>query len=270
MPDRPGNKGKSMPKTLPEPGYFKTPDGLSHAYYELGSVGSGPAIILQHGFSASTWHEWVQPGIAEAVASLGRRVIGLDARGHGQSTRSHDSAHYGEVRMAEDVSALIDFLGIEQFDYLGYSMGGVIGLRLAVIETRLRRLVVGGIGEGAVICGGVDKRALDPAELAECLRAESGSGFSAMAQAFRSGVIALGNDRLALAAHADAIVRTPIPFERITMTTLVIAGDADPLALAPERLVAALPDGRLHLVPGDHGSARLSAEFTETVLAFLR
>src|SRR6188768_257100 len=121
-----------MTRTPPEPQFFATPDGISHAFYELGGGDAGPPIIMQHGFSATTWHEWVQCGISDKIATLGRRVIGLDARGHGQSTRSHDPNDYGEGRMARDVSALIDHLGVGSFDYLGYSMGAIIGLEVGI------------------------------------------------------------------------------------------------------------------------------------------
>ena len=60
---------------------FTTPDGLTHAYYELAVGNDGPPVILQHGFSATTIDEWVEPGIAAAIGTLGRRVIGLDALG---------------------------------------------------------------------------------------------------------------------------------------------------------------------------------------------
>lgn len=259
-----------MSSTRPEPAFFTTPDGLSHAWYDLGHADApGPAIVLQHGFSATTWHEWVAPGIAEALAGLGRRVIGLDARGHGSSTRSHDPAHYGENRMAEDVMALADHLALEAYDYLGYSMGGVIGLRLGALDPRVRRLVVAGIGEAAVLLGGVDRRVLDTKVLAAGLRAEDPTTFPAMVQAFRHGILDMGNDPLALAAHADSAARDPIPLDRIGAPTLLIAGDADPPAVNPGLLAEAIPTCRLVLVPGDHVAARLSAQFTEAVLGFL-
>lgn len=259
-----------MTEPQPQKQFFSTPDGMEHAWYELGNADApGPAIILQHGFSATTIHEWVEPGIARAIAALGRRVIGLDALGHGASTRSHDPAHYQGERMSEDVSALVSHLAIEAFDYLGYSMGGVIGLRLAVGEKRLRRLVVSGIGEGAVVCGGVDTRALDPKVLAEGLRADNASAFPDRVRAFRAGIDQRGNDRLALAASAEAIARTPIALDRIMAPTLLIAGMSDPLAVYPQRLAAAIADCRLVLVPGDHVSARLSPHFTQAVLDFL-
>jgi pimeloyl-ACP methyl ester carboxylesterase len=244
---------------------------MRHAYYELGGGESGPPIIMQHGFSATTWHEWVQCGISDKIATLGRRVIGLDAMGHGQSTRSHDSKDYGEGRMAKDVSALVDLLGVGTFDYLGYSMGGVIGIQVGIAEQqRLRRLVISGIGEGVIVQGGVDTRVLNRGVLAAGLRADDASGFPALVQAFRGGIEMMGNDRLALAAHADSYQHAVTGLDRIRASTLLIAGDADPLAIHPERLAAAIPDCKLVIVPGDHVQARLVPEFAAAAMEFLR
>ena len=261
-----------MTRIPPEPHFFATPDGMSHAYYELGGGDAGPPLIMQHGFTATTWHEWVQCGISDRMATLGRRIIGLDAMGHGQSTRSHDTAHYGEGRMARDVSALVDLLGASSFDYLGYSMGGVIGLQVGINETeRLRRLVIAGIGAGVVEMGGVDTRVLDRQLLAEGLRADDPSGYPPLVRAFRGGIEAMGNDRFALAAHAESYRHGGISgLDRIKAPSLVIAGDADPLAVRPEVLASAIPDCRLVIVPGDHVEARLVPEFAEAALAFLR
>jgi pimeloyl-ACP methyl ester carboxylesterase len=257
--------------TPPPALFFTTPDGMRHAYYELGSSEAGPPIIMQHGFSATTWHEWVQCGISDKLATLGRRLIGLDAMGHGQSTRSHDPKHYGEGRMARDVSALVDLLGVTSFDYLGYSMGGVIGLQVGITEQqRLRRLVIAGIGEGVIVKGGVDTRVLVRGVLAAGLRADDPSGFPPMVKAFRGGIEMMGNDRLALAAHAESYQHGGISgLDRIKVPTLLIAGDADPLAVHPERLAAAIPNCQLAIVPGDHVQARLVPQFTEAAMAFL-
>lgn len=261
------------PISPPEPRFFTTPDGMEHAFYELGGGEAGPPLIMQHGFTATTWHEWVACGISGQLAdALGRRIIGIDAMGHGRSTRSHDPAQYGEGRMARDISALVDLLGVHSFDYLGYSMGGVIGLQVGINETaRLRRLIVAGIGEGVIARGGVDTRVLDRRLLAEGLRADDAAGYPPLVRAFRGGIEAMGNDRFALAAHAESYIHGGISgLDRIAAPTLLIAGDADPLAIHPERLAAAIPDCRLAIVPGDHVAARLVPEFTAAAIGFLR
>jgi len=46
-------------------------------------VGTGPDVILLHGFASDHRGNWVQPGIRDAIVACGRRVIAYDARGHG-------------------------------------------------------------------------------------------------------------------------------------------------------------------------------------------
>jgi pimeloyl-ACP methyl ester carboxylesterase len=252
------------------PSYFRTRDGFRIAWHELGGPPDGFPVILQHGYTANTQSEWVVPGIADAIAGLGRRVIGIDALGHGASDRPHGPEHYGEVRMARDVSALASHLNLSQFDLVGYSMGAVVAVLCASFEPRLRRLAIGGVGEAVVLLGGVDTRALDNNVLAEVMLADDPSAFPEGVQGFRRNAEARGNDRFALAAQARVVHSAPIALASITAPTLVIAGRADPLAVRPEVLAAAIPGARLELVPGDHGTGRTSPEFTAALLDFLR
>jgi hypothetical protein len=69
-------------------------------------------------------------------------------------------------------------------------------------------------------------------------------------------------DRLALAAHASVRHASPIDLAAVTARTLVLAGSLDPLAVRPEVLADALPDGRLQLVGGDHLGALRDPAFT--------
>src|SRR5262245_31790444 len=127
---------------------FESADGLRIAYYEWGE-GSGVPVVLQHGFSASALSNWEQTGVVAALVEAGRRVIAVDARGHGASDKPYDPAFYGEQKMADDISALLTLLGAEQLDLAGYSMGGIVALIVAANDARVRRLVTGGIGASA-------------------------------------------------------------------------------------------------------------------------
>ncbi|WP_307844633.1 alpha/beta fold hydrolase [Actinotalea solisilvae] len=248
---------------------FRSDDGLQIAYRTWGDD-DGVPVLLHHGFGASAELDWVGTGVVGALTAAGRRVVALDARGHGASEKPHDAARYGEPRMAQDVVGLVDALGVPAVDLVGYSMGGVVSLLTAAREPRVRRLVVGGIGAGAVEGGGVDTRVLDPDALREALLADDPAGIAhPVAAAFRGFADSTGADRRALAAQASAVHRAPIPFGRITAPTLVLAGRDDPLAPRPEVLTAALPDATLTLVDGDHGSALHDAAFRRAVVAFL-
>lgn len=245
-----------------------TPEGFRIAVYTFAD-GQDPPIVLHHGFSASFESEWVSTGIAAGLRPLGRRIIGIDALGHGRSDAPHEARFYGEARMADDLSRLLDRLGIESADLVGYSMGAIVAALAASRDTRWRRVVLGGVGEAVPLLGGVDTRALDNHTLAAALRADDASGFPAPAQGFRAGIDQRGADRFALAAQADVVHATPIALDRIRVPVLVLAGRADPLAIRPEKLAAAIPAARLALVDGDHGSARLAPDFVPAIRSFL-
>ena len=65
--------------------------------------GAGEPIVLVHGFASIKEVNWVQPGWVSTLTRDGRRVIALDNRGHGQSTKLYDPADYHTDLMAGDV-----------------------------------------------------------------------------------------------------------------------------------------------------------------------
>jgi len=250
-----------------------TSDGVGIAYRTWGDLDTEPPVVLHHGFIANAQLNWVMTGVVDALVEAGRSVVAHDARGHGRSDTPHDPALYGEARMALDVRELVDHLGLATYDLVGYSMGGVTAVLVATEDRRVGRLVVGGIGSAVVELGGVDTRAMDRTALAEALERPEGADPAeiedAGVAAFLTFVDAVGGDRLALAAQARSVHRSPIPLEQITAPTLLVAGSDDPLASRPEVLVAAIPDARLQVVAGDHMGALMGPEYTPAVLAFL-
>lgn len=249
--------------------HFETSDGLSLAWYEAGHGDGQPPIIMQHGFSSSFYYEWVECGLADAVAGLGRRLIGIDARGHGQSDKPHEGRYYGGERMPADISTLADHLGLAQYDLVGYSMGGGIAAAVAAEDARVRRVVISGMGEALVKRGGLERSVLDPVALAAGLRADGSDDLPAVVKAFREGAIKRNNDLLALAAHTDMIADRQIDFGAISARTLVMAGDSDPLAPHPEVIADAIAGAELVLVSGDHHFSRRSPEYRDALLRFL-
>jgi pimeloyl-ACP methyl ester carboxylesterase len=232
---------------------FTAEDGVEIAYDEWGTPSARPPVLLHHGFVADANLNWVGPGVVAALVEAGRHVVALDARGHGRSGKPHDPARYGEQAMARDLRQLIDIVGASEVDLGGYSMGAVVSLIAAADEPRIRRLVVGGVGAGVVELGGVDTRVIDNVALVAALEADDPATITdPEAAGFRLFADATGGDRLALAAHARVVHATPIALDRITAPTLVLVGDADPLAARPHVLADAIPDARLELVSGDH------------------
>jgi pimeloyl-ACP methyl ester carboxylesterase len=109
-------------------------NGLS-LYYD--DQGSGAPLVLLHG-GLGSGEMWAS---ALPALAVGRRVITVDLQGHGR-TADVDRPFRPET-MADDVAALIEHLGLERADVMGYSLGGAVALRLAIQHPgTVRRLVL--------------------------------------------------------------------------------------------------------------------------------
>jgi pimeloyl-ACP methyl ester carboxylesterase len=107
--------------------------------------GKGKPIILVHGLGSSARMNWETPG---TVAELAKhyQVIAFDNRGHGHSDKPPTEGEYG-VQMVEDVVRLMDRLELPKAHVVGYSLGGMIALKLAALHPeRVSSLVLGGMG----------------------------------------------------------------------------------------------------------------------------
>ena len=90
--------------------------------------GSGPPVVLLHGFSGNLDASWVETGVLPKLAT-DYRVIALDYRGHGQSDKPHDPKSYG-IQLSQDVVQLLDHLHIARAHIVGHSMGAGITAQL--------------------------------------------------------------------------------------------------------------------------------------------
>lgn len=109
------------------------------------SEGSGEPVVLVHGVAVNADLNWRRPGITKAL-SRDHQVIMLDVRGHGLSDKPHAPGRYGR-EMVQDVVRLMDHLGIEKAHIIGYSMGGFIALKMAMMHPE-RLLSVAPCGAG--------------------------------------------------------------------------------------------------------------------------
>jgi pimeloyl-ACP methyl ester carboxylesterase len=250
--------------------YFTTRDGLEIAYHVWGTPGPRPPVLLHHGYISNTTNNWVTPGVVSALTDAGRQVVALDARGHGASSKPHDPRWYGEDKMAQDVSQLIDRLGASQVDLVGYSMGAFVALIVASQDARIRRLVIGGVGGSLVGRDALEQRRATLPVIAAALRTpDPATTTNPAVQAFRAFADYVGGDREALAACAEGGIATPIPFDRIAAPTLLIVGDSDILAAAPEALAAAIPHAQVLILSGDHLGAVRNSRFAPAIVEFV-
>jgi pimeloyl-ACP methyl ester carboxylesterase len=110
-------------------------NGIS-LYYEEHGAGE-PLVLLHGGFGAGELWAPVLPALAAE-----RRVITVDLAGHGHSPDPGDRPLRPEL-MADDIAALIEHLGLERADVMGYSLGGMVALRTAIQHPeRVRDLVL--------------------------------------------------------------------------------------------------------------------------------
>ena len=128
--------------------HFPGRDGTELAYRE---VGSGRTLILLPGFTMTAQAAWLQTGIAGRIAGHGYRVVLPDLRAHGDSAKPHDAASYPLDVLVDDGFALIDELGVTDYDLAGYSLGGRTVAQLLARGATPRRAVVAGQGLEAIL-----------------------------------------------------------------------------------------------------------------------
>jgi pimeloyl-ACP methyl ester carboxylesterase len=250
--------------TKPEPIFFTAADGTRLAYYELGDPGARPVILI-HGLFSNAWTNWIRYGHAAAIAATGRRVVMMDMRAHGRSGAPHDKAHYPADIVASDAAALIAHLGLSDFDLVGYSLGARTSVRLILGGANPGKLVLAGMGLTGLLS--TDRRldhfrhVLD--NLGKHERGTTAWNAEAFLKTTKSDPVAL---RLLLDTFPD-IARADLA--RLTMPTLVVAGEEDDDNGSAPDLAAALPDGRYAQVPGGHMSAVIKKELGQTIAAFL-
>jgi pimeloyl-ACP methyl ester carboxylesterase len=240
-------------------------DGIEIAYLD---EGEGEPIMLVHGFASTASINWVFPGWVTTLTKARRRVIALDNRGHGASSKLYDPAAYHSATMAEDVRALLDHLGITRADVMGYSMGARIAAYLALAHPeRVRSIILGGLGSHLVDGVGLPQSIADALE-APSLAAVSdpqGRMFRAFAEQTRSDLKALA---ACIRGSRQTLTRAEV--RAIRMPALVAVGTADEVAGSAQELAALLPAGEPLDIPGrDHMQAVGDKVFKGGVLAFL-
>jgi pimeloyl-ACP methyl ester carboxylesterase len=241
-------------------------DGVRIAFLD---EGAGAPILLIHGFASSMRFNWIDPGWVGLLTRNGFRVIAFDNRGHGESEKLYDEAAYGAPLMAEDARRLLDHVGVQQADVVGYSMGARITAFLALAHPgRVRSAMFGGLGGNMLRpMQGTDK-------IAQALEAASIDDVTdPYARTFRAFADRTGSDRKALAACIRS-AREPLTAEmvaRLACPVLVATGTEDVVGGSAEELAAVIPGAEALPIPKrDHMLAVGDRVYKEGVLDFLR
>jgi pimeloyl-ACP methyl ester carboxylesterase len=225
-------------------------------------------VVLVHGFASNKEVNWVNPSWISTLTRAGRRVIALDNRGHGASSKLYDPAAYHSATMADDVQALLDHLNIECADVMGYSMGARIAAFLAVDHpARVRAVILGGLGIRLVDGVGLPESiadALEAPSLAD-VRDPTGRIFRAFAEQTKSDLKALAacirGSRQTLSREQVAGIAKPV---------LVAVGTKDTVAGSAPALAALIPGARTLDIPDrDHMLSVGDNVFKAGVLDFL-
>jgi 2-succinyl-6-hydroxy-2,4-cyclohexadiene-1-carboxylate synthase len=235
-------------------------------HYGVRVAGDGPALLLLHGFTGSsrTW----QPHAAPLAGT--RRVIAIDALGHGDSASPASPDRYGVDHAVRDVLAVLDKLEAGDVTLIGYSMGGRLALHVALAAPeRVRALVLESASPGIIQTTEREARARDDEALAEAIEREGVDAFVARWEALplfasQASLPAEARDGLRAQRRANSAVglanslrgmgagTVPPVWERlgeIRMPVLLIAGALDSKYVTIARDMARrLPDALLDVV----------------------
>jgi pimeloyl-ACP methyl ester carboxylesterase len=246
--------GESVTQAGVESGYAPV-NGLQ-MYYEIHGTGGVPLLVIHGAFgNTGLFGGELVPTLAET-----RTVIVMDQQAHGRT--ADIDRPLSVVQMADDTAALIQYLGLEQVDVFGYSMGGGITFRLAVERPELvRKLVIAAVytsGAGAhpeIVSG---MKSLSPEAFAGSPMETS---YFAVAPNPDDWPVLVEKIK-AFGSNAEAYSLTPAEIQGIAAPVLYIIGDSD--IVLPEHAVevfrllgggvpgdlTGLPKSQLAILPG--------------------
>jgi 3-oxoadipate enol-lactonase len=253
--------------------------------YEV--TGSGPAIVLAHGYLAtsSMWAGQVGP------LSQRYRVLVYDARGHGKSSAPPvEDRGYVMENLVADQKGLMDHLGIDKAIIGGLSMGGMIAMRFALQHPgAVRALLICDTSAGMGLEGQftsnrllleawVRSQGVKPllrsfyARSAGSARLPSQADLPAGVQSFINGLDGMSADGFLGMARAAADAPSVLGrLSEIEKPALIVTGDRDFFRGASEEMHARMPGSRLALIRNAaHGTCVWQpAAFTRAVIEFL-
>ena len=239
--------------------------GFDGAPLAVHRMGAGRPVLLLHGLFSEAQTNWVKFGHAAKLAAAGFEAIMPDFRAHGESAKPHEASAYPPDVLCQDGLALIDQLGLTDYDLVGYSLGARTSARMVIHGARPRRLVLAGMGLDGLLDthgrGQFFRRVLThPGSFPK-------GTTEWMAEAFMKTT---GGDPVALLRILDTFVdSTRAELALIAMPTLVVSGADDHDNGSAQAITTVLPDARYEEIPGNHMSAVARPELGEAIGRFL-
>jgi pimeloyl-ACP methyl ester carboxylesterase len=243
----------------------ETHSGFDGASLAVHRIGEGRPVLLLHGLFSEANTNWIKYGHAQRLAEAGFEAIMPDFRAHGQSAKPHDPDAYPPDVLVRDTFALVEGLGLDDFDLAGFSLGSRTAARTVIAGLDPRRLILAGMGlEG--LAGWNRRSAFFLDAIARFDEVRHGDpAFMAVAFMKTQKV-----DRVAARLLLESVGDTdPAELGRIAMPTLVLCGAKDRDNGDPVKLAEALPDARHVEVPGTHMSSVTEAAMGERMVDFL-
>lgn len=222
-------------------------DGVE-LHYEV--HGQGPAILLTHGFAATSqmWRGQIGP------LARNHTLILWDMRGHGESDSPEELAAYSEVATVADMRALLDAVGAEQAVVGGLSLGGYMSLAFHLrYPERVRALLIIDTGPGFKKDDAREAWNRRATGMAETLRKDGVAGLHRrsspeMANSRHRSVSGLVMAGYGMLTQRDSSVIDSLP--SVAVPTIVIAGAEDtPFLAATDYMAAKIPGARKVVVP---------------------
>ncbi len=244
--------------------------------------GEGEAVVLLHGFAVNADINWRLPGITRELAK-DFTVISMDHRGHGLSGKPDDAGKYG-MEMVDDVLRLLDHLRIDKAHVVGYSLGGVVTLKLAATHPE-RLLTASSLGIGweriensAFMAAVADIEAdLRSGRGIGPLSAYGGDGREepslahTMLMKFVTRYLADGPALASIVGGIPELTVTEEDLRRIPVPMCSIVGSRDPLRGGVEAMEGLVPDITVTVLDGaNHISAPLRPQLLHDLRSFLR
>ena len=243
--------------------HITAPDGTQIAVHRMGV---GRPVLMLHGLFSSAEMNWVKYGHAPLLAENGFECIMPDWRVHGESDSPTEPEKYGAGILADDAAHIVDTLGLDDYDLVGFSLGARTSVSAVVRGLTPRRVVLGGMGlEGLT---GWEKRVAFFVDMVDRYDEIERGDVAFLAKSFMK---AQGIDRVAarllLTRAVEAIAVDDL--SALTMPTLVLIGDEDRDNGSPQRLADALPDAHVQIVPGNHMGSVTKKDLGRAILDFL-
>jgi pimeloyl-ACP methyl ester carboxylesterase len=295
---------------------FTSFDGIRIAYHD---EGEGPAVILLHGFGVDGLGQFGaferilpimekrqamfrevfgsapplpnpplegRPGMVRALQSAGARTILPDMRGFGASDKFIEKTAYADSALARDALALIDHLGLDAVDVIGFSMGSGTAARLLMLHPpQVKSAILAGVGDYALEDGVLEfpkswpvpdsvprpiTRRVWAEEGARILeRGEIIPGHLASAALIAARVTEADPKVLAAVIRGAVVPTWPTEaLRKINVPVLILNGKADAANQKVDRLLQEIPTARSAECEGDHNSTPYQPTFQQAAIKF--